>query len=203
MARGCVRLILSLLLASFFLAGCTATTPEMELLDSSAIPQPLFYGSKVQNVTTDSSTATFSISGQCDTKISAIVGIAVGTTGTLSTLNDIAVAPATVECSNNGTFSFDLKNLTDLGYTVSEGQTYEVQLRGVTTAGVSNPSSIRIYYTTVRGANRIILTGGAIHGGGDSANKATSGLFSANIFVSPIQGGIVSGGPFIMKIGNF
>lgn len=139
------RRLLLLLLASL-LVGCTKGTTEFTTLDSSNLPQPLFNGAMSTSLSATSDATTFSISGQCDSKIRSIQAQIIGVGDTQTDLNHVATSSPTVTCTSNGTFSFTLKSLADLGFTVAENQTYEVQLRGDTSVGLSNASTIMIKF---------------------------------------------------------
>lgn len=168
--------------------ACSKATPEFDVLDESAIPQPKFSGSTVKNVTVSSSTSTIAISGECDSKIKSIVARAVGLSSGFSALSDLTATAPTVACSNAGTFSFDLKSLSALGYSgFYDGKTFEIQLKGMTSSGLSRASSIIITYSTGAGNRDIWIAGGGIHGGGDSAFTATSAAIKAEIFVNHLS----------------
>lgn len=105
----------------------------------------------------------------------------------------------------------ELKSLSGLGYTPVQGQTYEIQLRGQTVAGQSNPSYIRITYTIGNGGPRILISGGGIHGGGQNAHAASGGSYKAVLRVNNYAnntGTLTSdamstktGGTYLMKSG--
>ncbi len=175
-----VFLILGILLSG---VACTKATPEFDLLDENAIPQPKFSGSTVKSITTSSSGVTFLISGECDPKIRSISAMAVGQSSSFSDLGSLISGTAAVECSSKGTFSFQLKSLSDIFANVKMGETYEIQLRGVTSAGSSKPSYIRISYQSPTGNPYVTIAAGGIHGGAEVANKASGAGFKADIFV--------------------
>jgi hypothetical protein len=132
-----------------------------------------------------SSTQTFAISGTCDSKIRDISGTAVGTATAFSTLSSMSTGGVTVNCSSTGTFSFTLKSLADLGYTVVSGTTYDIQLRAITSGGTSRPSTIHIVYSTTGGADphHILITSGGTES--SSAERiALSSHFKAQIRIS-------------------
>lgn len=172
------------LIVGLFLAGCTKANPTFDLLDADAIPQPKFNGSTVKMIASNSASDTYAISGQCDPKISSITGLVVGVQSAFDSLSTLSTSGATIQCSSNGTFSFDLKSLTDLGFTVTADSTYEIQLRAVTSAGTSKPSYIRITYSTGHGGPRIQIAGGGITGSADQAHKAMGTGLSAIIRVN-------------------
>jgi hypothetical protein len=153
-------------------------TPELSVIDSRSIPWPTFNGNNQYNVATRSDKTTFHISGQCDPKITSLVGKAVGPGSDWDTA--IAVSSFTVRCAIDGTFSFDLKSLSDLGFTAVANGTYDVQLCGVTSAGLSQPSTIHI--TTLPGRNPVSVSAGST-----GKNKVTDGTptgLSAQLKVS-------------------
>lgn len=185
-----VRRFLILIFASSVLA-CSKTTPTFDLLDESAIPQPKFSGSTTKNLTASSTTVTFTISGECDSKISALQARPVGVANAFSSVGDFTVAAPTINCSSGGTFTLQLKSLTDLGFSpLTEGSVYEIQLKGMTSAGLSRASTIRITYS--RGGNTSIwLAAGGLHGNksgsannADKAFTATDGTISADLHLS-------------------
>jgi hypothetical protein len=157
--------------------GCTKGTAGFDLLDADSIPQPLFSGATIKAISTTSDSTTYLISGECDRKIRSIKARAVGVSASAGDLDGIAVSAPTVGCGSDGKFSFELKSLADLGYAAAEGGTYEVQLRGSTSAGLSNPSSIKITYVNANGGGRKRVTVNA--GGG--RRLASSASFKAEI----------------------
>lgn len=174
-------LILSCLLLQ---AACTQGTPELTVLDEDVIPRPMFSGSTVKQMATSSSTQTFSINGECDSQIRALQGSATGTNSTFSTLAAMSVSSVSVTCSTDGKFSFVLKSLTDLGYTATEGQTYEIQLRGETSGGISKPSLIKIMYGAAANGRPILITSGT--------NTAINGNLSAEIRITNKQNAVAA-----------
>jgi hypothetical protein len=156
MLRACL-IIIYLLVG----AACTQGTPDLQVLNEDAIPRPKFAGSTIKNMTTSSSSVTFDIQGECDPKIRSILGAATGTNATFDSLSSLAVSGVTVTCATDGKFSFTLKSLSDLGFSVTEGETYEVQLRAETSGGLSKPSYIRILYgASSNGRRPILITSG-------------------------------------------
>ncbi len=141
-------LILGFLLVT---AACTEGTPNFVTLDEDMIPRPKFSGAFVRTLQTYSDALTFQINGECDPKIRRLTGTAVGTSTTFANIDALTVSGISVSCSADQKFSFELKSLAALGYTVSEGTVYEIQLRGETSAGSSKPSFIRILYSAASG----------------------------------------------------
>ena len=167
--------------------ACTKATPEFDLLDPNAIPQPKFDGATVKHLTTGSGALTFSITGECDPKIKSIQAKAINASAMFSALDSVATSLPTVNCSSNGTFSFTLKSLTGLGYSpLTLGNTYEIQFKGLTSAGLSNPSSIYILYSNGVGNPHMRLAGGGVHGGGQNASRAVGIGFQADLHVNYI-----------------
>jgi hypothetical protein len=154
--------ILILIMAASALA-CSKATPQFDLLDPNAIPQPKFSGATVKSINSSSDTDTYAITGECDPKIQSITAMAVGVASSFASLDSVAASAPTVACSSSGTFSFSLKSLVTLGYSVAEGTTYEIQLKGFTSAGLSNPSYIRIRYASPVSAPRLMISGGGVH----------------------------------------
>ncbi len=192
-----------ILICTISALGCTKATPEFELLDQNSIPQPKFSGSTVKNITTSTDTATFAITGECDPKIQSLSALAVGLTTSFDSIDTLTVNPATVACSSAGTFAFELKSLSGIGYTAVLDTTYEVQLRSVTSAGTSNPSTIRILYESAMvpaGAPRLRLAGGGIHGYGENANRMGSASFQLEARMSTMQNPNINGA---MSSANF
>lgn len=166
--------------------GCTGATPEFETLNEEAIPRPTFSGAYLKQITTGDGTQTFAITGECHNKVKNINGMAVDTIGSFSSVNSLGTS-VNVTCATDGKFSFTLKSLTQLGYTLTEGKTYEIQLRSETVAGMSKPSSIKIFYSTlVKGTRPIRITSGGIIGSGEgTVGVGTStAMFKANIRVT-------------------
>lgn len=180
-ARFCIILI-----AALAASACTKANPDLDQLGDDNIPRPLFNGSTTKEITTGSSSATFQISGECDVKIRSIIGMAVGVAGaplTLASIPDVsslATNGASVKCAEDGTFSFELKSLSALGYTVAEGTTYEILLRSSTRAGISKPSKILVTYSTASGGKRPIM----ITSGGGKVTDGTATGFSAQIRIA-------------------
>lgn len=178
---------LILILAASALA-CSKVTPEFEAIDGNLIPQPKFSGATVKNIDSSSDTDTYNITGECDPRIKSISAMAVGITTTFGSLDGIAVSPATVACSSSGTFSFQLKSLSALGYTAVEGTTYEIQLKGFTSVGFSNASFIRIRYVSPVSAPRLMLSGGGVHSGSGNEGRRVSSLnFKADLRMNFLQ----------------
>src|SRR5271156_4969907 len=99
--------------------GCTKVNPNFNTLDQNVIPQPLFAGLNVKEISTQSSSQTSSIQGQCDPRITALTAAAQGINSTQS-INTVTSGIA-VNCAGNGTFSFTLNSLSSLGYTIISG----------------------------------------------------------------------------------
>jgi hypothetical protein len=161
--------------------GCTKGTPNFSDLGNADLPQPIFNGgSTEQSLTANTASQTFAISGTCDPKIRDITGFAVGTNSAFATLQAMSTGTVNVQCSTQGTFSFTLKSLTDLGYTPVNGQICDIQLRAVTKAGISNPSTIHITFSTTGGADpkHLMITSGG------TAGFSTGGNFKARIRVT-------------------
>jgi hypothetical protein len=173
--------ILVLILAASVLA-CSKAKPEFELLDSGLIPQPKFAGSTTKNIEASSDSVAYSITGECDPKIRSISAMAVGISTTFGSLDSIAAAPASVDCATSGTFGFQLKSLAALGYTAVEGTAYEIQLKGFTSSGYSNPSYIRILYINPVSAPRLMFGGGGVHATPASeGRRVSSANFQADL----------------------
>ncbi|MGE0526006.1 MAG: hypothetical protein AB7G93_08875 [Bdellovibrionales bacterium] len=193
-----------ILIFSLWALGCTQAETEFELLGGDSLPRPLFSGSTVKNLTTSSDSSTFNINGECDSKIKAITGLATGTTAMFSTLNALTSSAASITCRTDGKFSFTLKSLVDLGYVAEEGKVYEIQLRGVTSAGLSQPSYIRITYASPNSnaPKRFLITSGGTESG-SGAREAVSSSFKAQIRLSNVSDAtqIKSGTSFTAKIG--
>lgn len=151
--------------------GCTKGVPGFELLDVESIPQPLFdNGSTSKTLQSATGAETPQIDGTCDGKIRAITAQAMDIDTLPGFLDNVTVSPASVTCSSNGKFSFQLKSLTGLGYALTEGKTYEIQFRSVTSAGASRASTLKIRYSTEAGSGskRIHLTqGGTLSSGAE------------------------------------
>ncbi len=159
--------------------ACTQGTPDLQVLSDDAIPRPIFSGSTTKSLGTSSDSTTFNIQGECDPKIRALQGSATGTNSSFTGISSLATSAISLTCATDGKFSFVLKSLADLGYTVSEGQIYEIQLRAETSGGVSKPSFIRITYSTQTGGRPILITSGT--------STATGGALSAEIRLSNKQ----------------
>lgn len=175
--------------------SCTKGQPDIQMISEDAIPRPLFTGNAMNNRTlkpiiTDSSTTGFQIDGECDPKIASIQGLAVGSSNSQISSVDFFASSVSISCSSDGRFSFQLKSLTDLGYTPVEGTVYVIELRGVTSGGISKPSIIRITYTTSMGGHTptLITSGGTGSGAmiNTVSNDPTNG-FSAQVRISNKQ----------------
>lgn len=180
--------------------GCTKTAPEFEVLDEDRIPRPQFAGNTVLSLSTSNSASTFNIQGECDQKIRAIMGQAIGSAVSFSGLSALAVSGISVTCAADQKFSFTLKSLADLGFTPQAGETYEVQLRGETSAGISKPSSIKITFTAA--GLRTILAG---PGGLQSPNVVATtgdGLIKAEVRVGGKGFATTANPSFKAKVGN-
>src|SRR5262249_25920031 len=135
----------SALLASL---GCTQANPGFDVLDASNLPQPIFDNSSTKK-TIQSRTGSEkpTISGTCDFKIRGITAQIVTVDSVPGTVDHVAGNTPSVTCQTDGKFSFQLKSLTGLGFALTEDQTYEIQLRALTSAGVSKPSSLFVHYS--------------------------------------------------------
>lgn len=149
-----------ILIGLAFATACTQATPDLTVLDEDAIPRPKFSGDTTKNISTSSSTNTFAIAGECDSKIRSIVGSATGTNSTFDSLSSLSASTVSVTCSTDNKFSFTLKSLTDLGFTPVDGQTYEIQLRAQTSGGTSKPSYIKITYAQAFNGRPTLITSG-------------------------------------------
>lgn len=125
------------------LLGCTKGEPTFELLGASGLPQLLFGGKKSLSLTTNSLSANFPVTGTCDNKIS-------GAVASISALPGMTLEQMTsalqIDCETDGTFSFTIKSLADLGLTPTIGTTYTIEIRAQTTAGLSRASIIKLTY---------------------------------------------------------
>jgi hypothetical protein len=192
--------------------GCTKGVPTFSTLDGNNIPQPMFLGATQETLNAASTAETFLITGQCDPKIQNIAGSAVGSASTFSTLSTMSTTPVTINCASSGQFSFTLKSLSDLGFNPQNNQTYDVQLRAITSGGVSNPSTVHIAYSTANGPDdkHILVTSGSTLSGTGARISIGTTSFSGTIRVShmavldPVTGQNVTektGSQFKMKIG--
>jgi hypothetical protein len=155
--------------------ACTKAATEFETLDQSSIPQPTFNGNTSRSFTTSNPAQTFSVSGECDTKIAGITASVIGGVSNVE-LSSIATA-VSVSCQTSGVFSFTLNSLTALGFTPSVGQTYIVELVADTPSGPSNPSQIRITYSSS-------LTSPVLLSSGATPNASDGSRFSATLRVT-------------------
>lgn len=170
-----------ILILSMAAVACSKATPTFDLADEDSIPMPKFSGSTTKNITATSSGLTFQISGQCDPKIRALVALPVGVVTGFSTVGDYTVSSPTVNCSSAGTFSFELKSLSSLGFSgFTEGKVFEIQLKASTSAGYSKASKIMITYS-LGGNKSIWLAAGGVHGG---AIRATDSVVKADLTVN-------------------
>lgn len=92
----------------------------------------------------------------------------------------MAVSGISTTCAQDGKFSFELKSLSALGFSVSEGAVFEIQLRAETSAGSSKPSSIKVLYTAGAGGTRPML----ITSGGSESALVTGGSLSASVRIT-------------------
>ena len=165
--------------------GCTKGEPKFEDLDSSSLPQPLFSGRTSTTKQTASAASPYQIDGECDQKVRELVVSVREVSTTPGPLTSFATA-ITVQCSLNGRFSFLLNGLSALGITPAEGATYHVDLRAVTSGGISQPSVINIRYSTANGQDpkHMLITGGSTESSGLGPRVATSTNYKALIRVS-------------------
>lgn len=166
--------------------GCTKGNPTFSDLGSDNIPQPLFSGASSETLQSATATQTYVISGECDPKIESILATTVGLTTAQVSLNSLATTSSvSINCGTTGKFSFTLKSLTDLGFTIVDNRTYDIELRGVTSGGLSRSSLIHIVYSTGGGpdAKQIKIISGATESN-SGPRLATSTSFNAVIRVS-------------------
>jgi len=193
--------------------GCTKGDPGFNVLDVNNVPQPLFGGQTTTTVRTQNKTDTPAISGECDYKIRGITAQIVGVDNADQPLTHISNAAVTVTCQADGKFAFTLKTLADLGFTPTMGSTYEILLRAQTSAGVSKPSSLKIFFADIGGSSRATITSGGTLSSGAPRTVASTN-FKAVIrvdhrmpdYASPGSSGamttqISSGGSFKAKMG--
>jgi hypothetical protein len=162
---------------SFLIVGCVKGTTDFSTLDSNSIPQPLFSGATSKDVRVTSLDQEVDLEGTCDFKISKITAQTVGVMAQSDQLSNIGVSGATLKCqSSPGTFSFRLKSLTALGFTPSENVPVEIHLRGVTSAGVSRVTTIRLTYSNPNGdgPKGMVLTSGSTESGSTGQRIAVS-----------------------------
>ncbi|MBX3022063.1 MAG: hypothetical protein KF799_10340 [Bdellovibrionales bacterium] len=197
-----------------FALGCTKGVPDFAALDTSNVPQPVFESNQTEKtIQATSGAQTPSITGTCDRKIRSIVAQVMDQDTQPGSLDAVSVV-ASVTCRSDGKFSFTLKGLTDLGCTLVEGKTYEVRLRGVTSAGISRESSLKIQYFSATGGSTNRLTvkaGGTLNSPGPRVLSSTN--FKATLSIgNKMHGRSVdpsaqpqvnssSGGTFKAKIG--
>src|ERR1035437_3938388 len=164
--------------------GCTKGTPSFTDLGSDNLPQPMFLGRTSITIPTNNPAQTFAIVGQCDQKIHDLLATANGTSAAFSTIVALVNSPVIVNCATTGTFSFTLKSLLDLGYSPLDGHTYDIELRGVTTGGVSHASVIHIAFSSTGGPDpqHIMITSGGTESGA-GPRIATGTTFKAEIRV--------------------
>lgn len=145
-----------LIIATFgLLSACSKGQPAFQLISDEAIPRPTMEKSYVKHITTGDSSRTFDIAGECHPKVSDIKATVVGSSASALSLRESA-QNVTIACSSNQTFNFTLRNLTDLGFTIADNTTYEIQLQSVTSAGLSKPSSILIRFKQNAGGEKAI-----------------------------------------------
>lgn len=169
---------------------------------------PKFSGATVKNLSTTSTARTFNIQGECDRKITGLKAQAVGVTSTFSAVSELSVGTPVIQCSSQGTFSFELKSLNALGFTsINDGDRFEIRLRATTSSGLSRASLIYITYGSGMGNKHIRIAGGGIHGGGNAASRAQNGQFQVEISVShsakqdPLTSVYPSDASFILRTG--
>ena len=159
--------------------GCTKGTPDFATLDENSVPQPTFGGgATLTNITVTSPAAAIPVTGDCNSRISALVAVTVGGNTAMS-LASMVSGGVQVDCTSTGHFSFTLTNIAALGFVLVDEQSYDIQLRGVTAGGISRPSTIHLKYSPYR-PERVMITSGST----DSAvtgnpRLATSASFKA------------------------
>lgn len=160
----------------FSLAACTGGQPDFQVIDENSIPQPTFSGITTKSIFTGSTTADFVINGECDPKIRDLKATVLNN-NSVSALNlrELSNEGLTITCPSDGKFKFELKSFADLGITPTEGMIYEIDVQGVTSAGLSKASKIRITYSKqIGGEGFKQITAG-------STRNAQGGPFSANV----------------------
>ncbi len=167
--------LLGLILLS---VGCTKGTPSFATLDENSVPQPTFGGgATLTNINVTSSAAPIPIAGDCDANITSLVAIPVAGNSAMS-LASMVTGGVVVNCSSTGHFSFTLTNLSALGFVLADEQSYDVQLRGVTTGGISRPSIIHLKYSPYK-PERVMITSGSTDSAAGNPRLAVSTNFKA------------------------
>lgn len=189
-----------LILISFLaLSACTQGQPDFEVISEDSIPRPTFNSATTKSIFIGASNIETAIQGECDPKITNLNVQALNSAQTFSRWTDMCVADSvSVTCAADGKFSFTLKKLEDLGFTLSENAVYNIEVKGVTVAGLSKPSTIRITYsTTMGGARPTRITSGS------TLRDTNASGFSADIRVTntanEISGGQTSAEDFYKK----
>lgn len=171
----------ALLYGVFLLSmGCTKGVPDFSTLDESSVPQPLFSGSTTKVILVGSANALIPVSGECDPKITDLLAIPVGVASP-SSLSSYVTGAITVACSSTGTFSFTLSSLSAIGFSIVDNSIYEIQLRGVTSGGISRASTIRLSFAQVGKPQRVYITSGSNESNAVGARRVASATYQAEI----------------------
>lgn len=179
-----VWVCLSLGFVSLLSVACSKADPGFQVLDANVVPQPLFNGATSRTIQSATGAEMPLIEGECDYKISFITAQIVELESAAGSLDHVSTGAATVACQTNGTFKFRLKTLADLGFTLVQGKTYEFELRGFTSSGVSKATSLKVHYdnNSGRGANLInYLASATLSGSSERAVSSNGNALKAVI----------------------
>lgn len=188
--------------------GCVKAEPEFDTLDENKIPQPVFNGETTKIIDVSDPNSNITISGQCHPKIKEILIKGPSTSSVFSKLDTVTVS-SSVTCSTQcqsdgkGCFSFELINLKALnGNTVpSAGQVFQVELKGITSGGVSKASVVRITYSPGPGNHAISIVSGGTTFNSNPVGASIKGEIRVRgqMLDAPIEHTAVSSGPNPIK----
>lgn len=127
--------------------GCTKTTPEFGVLDSSRIPQPLFSGSTSGTLKITDPNQNILISGTCDARVTALSFRRPGLTGWVTAESLAVPSSSSQDCGGTGTFSFSLPSLVAQSFDITQSLSFTVEARAMTLAGESHVSQLVVSYS--------------------------------------------------------
>lgn len=151
--------------------GCTKGNPNFAVLDSTAIPQPVFTSTNATTAAVQITDAGLPIatSIKCNTKFDSF--LAAANTG-------YSNQSISATCGTSGTIAVSLDSLMAMHFTISDNSNYDIMISAVTDGGVSQPSVLHVQYGKPK---HVVLTSGSTQSPQSTAMTSLSGQQFARI----------------------